>query len=1109
MTSTADRMMSHAPKIHKWQSWLQISLLAVAVWVLASCMNPMNSSPTDEPLDNPAVDDDPALTVGPIASQFWGSWVRMDDGAQWYISDRAIVVGSLTLQADSADETSIAAGSYIIGPRSENILTVNPGQSEFYLFRQSGVGALARLHVQGAGGISASSIGGIGGIDVILRNPRNPGNDQSGTTRPDGSVEFDDTIPGDEYEIEIPEQPGISVPITAPASPQFDGDDLGFVTVTNTEQNFKISYRFENNQFLYSGQTYQITIRFTNTGTRDFLSGTYQVSPPPSLTLSGSSLQDILGTVRANNGTRDFSFGFTYNGAIDGDYTDVVIPVNLTSVEGVQWSDEIAVRVYREPMTIHFRSVSNPVKGIVMTPERRSIQFATGNRSGSVSVPRRTDPYILALTGADYNSETKYSFRIDEVPLDDGSSLTDASYQEPNDDEATATPAFLQRDHLGFLGVYDLDFFSITNNIAEGQDFVWTGVYPAPGSTTDDTTPNFSWNGFSGIESYEFRIAESETSLSGATVVSLPSTDYQPATALANNLTHYWQVRGVAGGGSQTAWSPVFSFSIQWGNVGSLSPASGSSVTTPAPTLSWPAVEGAVGYEVQVSDVELSIDSSPIVATTATSTVIEGVPHGTIRYWRVRATNTDGQKTMWSQTYSFNVVWGAITGINPTNLSVIDTTSPTIVWAPVSEATGYEIKFAPSSTDLSTVSASSTSSNSYLPTSALENNATYYFSIRAIDEYGNFGDWTDASNFTVSWGDIDQQSLSATQTASTTPTLSWTAVPDAVAYEVQYTDTDSIDSGSTIETHASVWSPDTSLQNLTTYRWRVRAVDANGKYSAWTASSEFTVSWGQIESSSPADSAMSRDASITVSWSAVVGAAHYQVRHSTTDPSLVNANQLQLAETTTTVDTGLTEDGNLYWHVQAIDGEGQAGSWSSISSVSFRTYKVGDAGEAGIVFYDKGVHSNGWRYLEVLESDLPRDTSHSPFAGHGRDWAFSTSAEIGTGYENTNHFLSYYDPDSERGYVASRVARLSVDNYDDWFIPSLDELKLVFENRQSLGDFVDENTSGYAAQTRYYTSTERNAEAVESVDFSTGATAGLSKFNSVYSVGRLRPIRRF
>ena len=105
------------------------------------------------------------------------------------------------------------------------------------------------------------------------------------------------------------------------------------------------------------------------------------------------------------------------------------------------------------------------------------------------------------------------------------------------------------------------------------------------------------------------------------------------------------------------------------------------------------------------------------------------------------------------------------------------------------------------------------------------------------------------------------------------------------------------------------------------------------------------------------------------------------------------------------------------------------------------TYTVGDTGPAGgLVFYDKGQYSDGWRYLELspVESEAALQ-----WGSHGTELGV-TSSGIGEGRSNTERIAETVGELPLRPQAATYCDDLSVGGYDDWFLPSLEELDLVF-----------------------------------------------------------------
>ncbi|MCB0804958.1 MAG: hypothetical protein KDC05_04115, partial [Bacteroidales bacterium] len=152
------------------------------------------------------------------------------------------------------------------------------------------------------------------------------------------------------------------------------------------------------------------------------------------------------------------------------------------------------------------------------------------------------------------------------------------------------------------------------------------------------------------------------------------------------------------------------------------------------------------------------------------------------------------------------------------------------------------------------------------------------------------------------------------------------------------------------------------------------------------------------------------------------------------------------------------------------------------NQVSFQTnssYMIGDAGPAGgIVFYDKGSYSNGWRYLEAAPTD------QSSFPGVSAGWGCNgtlipnaNNFDIGYGFENTESILNNC---GSAGIAARKAADYSLNGFDDWFLPSNGELQLVYNNLylNGLG-----NLNGIAT---YWSSTQNNSTSAQARNFNSG-----------------------
>jgi len=180
------------------------------------------------------------------------------------------------------------------------------------------------------------------------------------------------------------------------------------------------------------------------------------------------------------------------------------------------------------------------------------------------------------------------------------------------------------------------------------------------------------------------------------------------------------------------------------------------------------------------------------------------------------------------------------------------------------------------------------------------------------------------------------------------------------------------------------------------------------------------------------------------------------------------------------------------------------------------TYSIRDIGPAGgYIFYENvNYEADGWRYLEAAPAGW-NGSPGDPTAIFGYYWngtAFQTAgtaAEVGSGENNTTAIIGnvMYTSNLHNTIASVYAAKMCADlvlphdgdDYDDWFMPSKDELNLMFQNlkQQDLGGF--ENFS-------YWCSTEFSADSAWNQYFVTGTTNSSALRSNTF---RIRPIRAF
>lgn len=72
-----------------------------------------------------------------------------------------------------------------------------------------------------------------------------------------------------------------------------------------------------------------------------------------------------------------------------------------------------------------------------------------------------------------------------------------------------------------------------------------------------------------------------------------------------------------------------------------------------------------------------------------------------------------------------------------------------------------------------------------------------------------------------------------------------------------------------------------------------------------------------------------------------------------------------------------------------------------------------------------------------------------------------TAVEIGTGLTNTQAIIAALDGSEVGRYAAKEANSMRDGGYDDWFLPSFNELQRLRDNRILVGNFHTYNSSAY------------------------------------------------
>jgi uncharacterized Zn finger protein (UPF0148 family) len=149
-----------------------------------------------------------------------------------------------------------------------------------------------------------------------------------------------------------------------------------------------------------------------------------------------------------------------------------------------------------------------------------------------------------------------------------------------------------------------------------------------------------------------------------------------------------------------------------------------------------------------------------------------------------------------------------------------------------------------------------------------------------------------------------------------------------------------------------------------------------------------------------------------------------------------------------------------------------------------KEYKPGEFGEAGVVFYDKGFYSDGWRYLEV-SLEPTRETIWS----NGATFISNLRTELGEGDFNTHGVIEILG-ENTAAYVA---ANYRGGGKNDWYLGNNKEMSVCYENlvqkksqrkkAKKVSGYVDMKKGFWDSDnTSYWTSEQQSADKAFAID---------------------------
>jgi len=163
---------------------------------------------------------------------------------------------------------------------------------------------------------------------------------------------------------------------------------------------------------------------------------------------------------------------------------------------------------------------------------------------------------------------------------------------------------------------------------------------------------------------------------------------------------------------------------------------------------------------------------------------------------------------------------------------------------------------------------------------------------------------------------------------------------------------------------------------------------------------------------------------------------------------------------------------------------------------------LGNYALGGVIFYIDETLNHG--LIVALN-----DNESGEWGCSNEEISNANDSTLGSGYRNT---LAILASDCEPAGISAIIAASSATTFisedtliNDWYLPSIDELKLLYQEREWIDDSLIVYNGTRFENTTYWSSTQDSADKAKSVSFGNG----LTKSSYKVSVNKVRAIRAF
>lgn len=392
-----------------------------------------------------------------------------------------------------------------------------------------------------------------------------------------------------------------------------------------------------------------------------------------------------------------------------------------------------------------------------------------------------------------------------------------------------------------------------------------------PVATSTNETPRITWTAVDGAARYDLWVNNLTTGAAQYLRDKNISykTPYFDTPALPQGSYEVW-VRAANGNNELSKWSNSYIFTVDVQRpgvpsmIGPVGDVVDQTITTANPTFMWTAAVRAVKYDLWVNNV--TTRQTQIIRqqniTDLSYVALNNLPQGDYRAW-VRGINSADEVGEWSTVFIFNIdeptpSVPTIVEPKPNPAGSVENPNPTFVWTSQFDAPFYEFRLDDTTANQTNViSVSNITTKMYtIPNDKRLAEHIYLAYVRGVNNAGEMSDWSPAFRVRIDVPNPTTPTILAPKLTSndTTPTFEWKLDNGSFRYEILVRDLERnetivlqvrsyrINQTDPTNKFAYYTLPDSQAFKTGTYRFWIRAFNAIGTASSWSAAQTFVIS---------------------------------------------------------------------------------------------------------------------------------------------------------------------------------------------------------------------------------------------------------------------------